>query len=105
MTEHEAEAARLGAVAYHQGKTIGDCPYHDGDPMRNYWTDRWTEVSKGQDRLDMAPIRARGWRAFHDGVARAECPWRRDNPNAAQWRVGWDDAERTKHDEIAKRYL
>lgn len=92
----DREVERLGRVAHHYRKSESDCPYSADDPLRGRWIAGFQAASKRQNRLDMSPARASGFRAFQDGLHRDECPLGFLTPERSEWVEGWEHAERVK---------
>ncbi len=90
------EAARLGRVASHYGKSVDACPYPEGDPPRQEWLTGLRTARNKKLRLDMSPARAKGHAAFHDDLTLNECPLDSRSPEHAEWHEGWEDARKRK---------
>ena len=86
----QREAARLGRVAHHHGKTADACPYPEGNPLRQLWLDNLAKPIRS--RLDMSAARARGHAAFHDGLELHECPLPSRSAESSEWHEGYEDA-------------
>jgi hypothetical protein len=98
------EASRLGRVAHHREKNEADCPYAEGDPLRQLWLAGLAEAKNKPLRVDMPSARAKGDRAFRDGLKPEECPLPSRSPERSEWMAAYE-ATRLQHEKDEdKRY-
>jgi ribosome modulation factor len=98
----QAEAGRLGRVAFHQRTGRDTCPYGADDPLRIAWLAGWDACKGRTHRFDVPAAEAEGNSAFRDGLRESECRFDVRSEERTQWLRGYERARGRKQKDDEK---